>query len=109
MNSTGPSCYLAAANWSRSGTPATLLGQAAEARARQTGMAARDQGPDARRGRPRSPWKLLARIAIMHALHGKPEPPIGNLNDAPPAPKWKARCMAVISGASTDFTTLAPI
>jgi hypothetical protein len=25
----------------------------------------------------------------MHALHGKPEPPIGNPDDAPPAPKWR--------------------
>jgi hypothetical protein len=35
------------------------------------------------------PWKLLSRIAIMHALHGRAEPPIGNPNDAPPAPKWR--------------------
>lgn len=34
------------------------------------------------------PWKLLARIAIMH---GKAEPPIDNPNDAPPAPKWRSR------------------
>jgi hypothetical protein len=34
-------------------------------------------------------WKLLARSAIMHALHGKPEPPIGNPDDAPSAPKWR--------------------
>ena len=37
------------------------------------------------------PWKLLARIAIMRALRGKPAPPIGNPNDAPPAPKWRGR------------------
>jgi hypothetical protein len=36
----------------------------------------------------RCPWKLLARIAIMHALHGKAEPPIGNPDNTPPAPKW---------------------
>jgi hypothetical protein len=35
------------------------------------------------------PWKLLARIAIMHVLHGMPEPPIGNPHDAPPSPKWR--------------------
>jgi hypothetical protein len=37
------------------------------------------------------PWKLLSRIAIMHAMRGKPEPPIGNPDDAPPAPKWRGR------------------
>jgi hypothetical protein len=36
------------------------------------------------------PWKFLARIAIMHALYGKPEPPIGNPHNAPPAPKWRS-------------------
>jgi hypothetical protein len=35
------------------------------------------------------PWKLLARIAIMHALRGKSERPIGNPDDAPPSPKWR--------------------
>jgi hypothetical protein len=33
----------------------------------------------------------LARIAIMHALHGKREPPIGNPDDAPPSPKWQGQ------------------
>jgi len=37
------------------------------------------------------PWRFIAWIAIMHALYGKPEPPIGNPNDAPPAPKWHGR------------------
>jgi len=37
------------------------------------------------------PWRFIAWIAIMRALYGKPEPPIGNPNDAPPAPKWHGR------------------
>jgi hypothetical protein len=37
------------------------------------------------------PWRLIARLAIMHALYGKAEPPISNPNDAPPAPKWRGR------------------
>jgi len=37
------------------------------------------------------PWKLLARLAIMHALHGRAEPPIENPNDAAPAPKWRSQ------------------
>ncbi|SRR5579872_4073514 len=36
-----------------------------------------------------APWRFIARIAIMHALYGKREPPIGNPNDAQPAPKWR--------------------
>jgi hypothetical protein len=35
------------------------------------------------------PWRFLARIAIMHALYGKTEPPIGDSNDAPAGPKWR--------------------
>ena len=35
------------------------------------------------------PWRFFARIAIMTALYGKMPPPIGNPNDAPPAPKWR--------------------
>ena len=38
-----------------------------------------------------APWRFFARLAIMHALYGKAEPPIGNPNDAPPAPKWRGR------------------
>ena len=37
------------------------------------------------------PWRFFARLAIMRALYGKTEPPIGNPNDAPPAPKWRGR------------------
>ena len=36
------------------------------------------------------PWRFIARIAIMHALYGT-QPPIGNPDDAPPAPKWRGR------------------
>jgi hypothetical protein len=47
------------------------------------------------------PWRFIAWIAIMRALYGKPEPPIGNPNDAPPAPKWhgprETRPMALTS------------
>jgi hypothetical protein len=31
----------------------------------------------------------FARMAIMRALYGKDPPPIGNPNNAPPAPKWR--------------------
>jgi hypothetical protein len=37
------------------------------------------------------PWRFIARIAIMHALYGRPEPPIRNPNDARPGPKWRGR------------------
>jgi hypothetical protein len=35
------------------------------------------------------PYRMFAGLAINTALRGKPEPPIGNPNDAPPAPKWR--------------------
>jgi hypothetical protein len=35
------------------------------------------------------PYRMFARLAISTALNGKPEPPIGNPNDAPPSPKWR--------------------
>jgi hypothetical protein len=35
------------------------------------------------------PWRFFARLAIMHALYRKTPPPIGNPQDAPPAPKWR--------------------
>jgi hypothetical protein len=34
---------------------------------------------------------LLARIAIVHALYGRAEPPIGNPKDTPSTPKWRGR------------------
>ena len=37
------------------------------------------------------PWRMFAGVAIATALYGKTEPPIGNPNDAPPAPKWRGR------------------
>jgi len=35
------------------------------------------------------PYRMFARLAIGTALNGKPEPPIGNPDDAPPSPKWR--------------------
>jgi hypothetical protein len=35
------------------------------------------------------PRRFFARIAIMTALYGRTEAPIGNPHDAPPSPKWR--------------------
>jgi hypothetical protein len=36
-------------------------------------------------------WRFFARLAIMHALHGKPESPMSNPDDAPPSPQWRGQ------------------
>jgi hypothetical protein len=41
------------------------------------------------------PRRFLTRIAIMHALYGKDPPPIGNPNDASPAPSGAATVSAI--------------
>src|SRR4051794_40318308 len=35
------------------------------------------------------PYCMFAGLAIGTALYGKKPPPIGNPDDAPPAPKWR--------------------
>jgi len=37
----------------------------------------------------RGPWRFFAGLAIMRALYGRTKPPIGNPDNAPPAPKWR--------------------